>query len=279
VGPDAVAEIAAAARATRAAGSARVHARVFTDPPPPPDRDVGSAYEGVTDLAHWRTHVVHRELNGWWDALEERILARWPWLAGVADNDDDEPLTMNMVYIGTKGFFGTDEGGWRASDEGDVDAPGRHRADPVWIVEVLDQLDGAQPRGFGDVGGEACRRFGFGIDLRGHHERLGLTSRRGVGDPHLAGDVWIDASGRIRRATWTTSATRRPRAPWRGVRDFDRLWHTTELSDFGLVVDIEPPADVIDDSDLPPFPVVLYEIAGELWRMKRAYERRHQPPA
>jgi hypothetical protein len=157
----------------------------------------------------------------------------------------------------------------------DVDAPGRHRADPLWIVEVLRQVDGAQPRGLGEVGGESCRRFGFGIDLRGHRERLGLASRRAVGDPHLAGDVWIDAAGCIRRATWKTWAARRPRAPWRHVRDFDRPWHTTELSDFGLEVDIEPPTNLVLDSDLPPFPVVLYEIAGELWRMKRAYDRRH----
>ena len=242
MGTDALAEIAAAARATRAAGSARVHARVFTDPPRPPDRDVSSVREGVTDVARWRTHVVQRKLNGWWKALEERIVGRWPWLEDVADeDDDDEPLTMDTVYIGTKGFFSIDEGGWQAIDEGDVDAPGRQRGDPVWIVEVLGRVDDAQPRGLGEVGGESCRRFGFGIDLRGHRERLGLASRRAVGDPHLAGDVWIDAAGRIRRATWTSSAARRPRAPWRHVRDFDRPWHTTELSDFGLEVDIEPP--------------------------------------
>jgi hypothetical protein len=46
-----------------------------------------------------------------------------------------------------------------------------------------------------------------------------------------------------------------------------------------LEVDIEPPTNLIDDSDRPPFPVVLYEVAGELWRMKRAYDRRHPPPA
>jgi hypothetical protein len=276
VGTDAVAEIATAARATRAAGSARVHARVFTDPPQPPERDVSSVRDGVTDLARWRTRVVEREIGGWWKALGERIVGRWPWLQDVADDehDDDEPLTMGMVYIGTKGFFGTDEGGWGASGEGDVGAPARHRADPVWVVEVLGKVDGAQPRGRGEVRGEACRRFGFGIDLRGHRDRLGLASRRAVGDPHLAGDVWIDAAGRIRRATWTTSAARRPRAPWRGLRDFDRPWHMTELSEFGLEVDIEPPTNLIVDSDLPPFPVVLYEVTRELWRMKRAYDRR-----
>jgi hypothetical protein len=274
VGTDAVAEIAAAARTTRAAGSARVHARTFTDPPRPPDGDVSFGKEGVTDLARWRTRVVQRELGGWWDGLEKRIVERWPWLEDVDDDeDDDEPLTMGLVYIGTKGFFGTDEGGWHTIDHGDVDAPRRHRADPVWIVEVLGQVDGAHPRGLDEVGGEACRRFGFGIDLRGHRERLGLA-RRAVGDPHLAGDVWIDAAGRTRRATWTTSAARRPRALGRGLRDFDRPWHTTELSDFGLEVDIEAPTNLIVASHLPPFPVVLYEIAGELWRMKRAYDRR-----
>lgn len=113
MGTDAVAEIAAAARTTRAAGSARVHARVFTDPPLPPERDVSSARDGVTDLTRWRTRVVEREIGRWWETLEERIVRRWPWLEDAEDeDDDDEPLTMDMVYIGTKGFFGTDEGGW-----------------------------------------------------------------------------------------------------------------------------------------------------------------------
>jgi hypothetical protein len=130
VGTDAVAEIAAAVRTTRAAGSARVHGRVFTDPPPPPERDVSSVLDGVTDLARRRTRVVHRDVGGWWEALEDRLVGRWPWL----EDDDGEPLTMGMVYIGTQGFFGTDEGGWHASDQGDADAPARHRADPVWIA-------------------------------------------------------------------------------------------------------------------------------------------------
>jgi hypothetical protein len=191
MGANAVAEIAAATRATRAAGSARVHARVFTDPPQPPDRDVGSLCEGVTDLARWRTRVVQRNLSGFWEALEKRVVKRWPWLEDFADDedDDDEPLTMGMVYIGTKGFFGTDKGGWRASEEGDVDAPARHRADPVWIVEVLARVDGAHARGSDEVAGAPCTRLGFGIDLRGHRERLGLTSRRAVGNALVAGDV------------------------------------------------------------------------------------------
>jgi hypothetical protein len=279
VGPDAVAEIAAAARTTRAAGSARVHARVFTDPPQPPGRDIRSELDGVTDLERRRTRIVQRDIGRWWTALAERIVGRWPWLEEVVDDedDDDEPLTMGIVYTGTKGFFGTDEGGWQVSDEGDVDAPAHHRADPVWIVEVLGRVDGAHSRGVDEVGGEACRRFGFGIDVRGHCERLGLTSRRVVGDPLLAGDVWIDAAGRIRRVTWTTFPVRRPRAPWRVPRVVVSVWRTTELSDFGLVVDIEPPTNLIDNSDLPPFPVVLYEIAGELWRMKRGHDRRHPP--
>jgi hypothetical protein len=85
--------------------------------------------------------------------------------------------------------------------------------------------------------------------------------------------VWIDAAGRIRSVTWTTFAARRPRSPLRDLGVAEGLWHTTELSDFGLDVDIELPV-VVDDEDLPSFPVVLYEICGEMWRAKRAYDRR-----
>jgi hypothetical protein len=152
-------------RARRGRRAPRACTRAFTDPPQPPDRDVSSALDGVTDLERWRTRIVEREMGRWWTALTDRIVGRWPWLEDVVDDEDadDEPLTMDMVYIGTKGFFGTDEGGWRVSDEGDVDAPARHRAGPVWIVEVLGRVDGAHSRGLDEVGGEACRRFGFGI--------------------------------------------------------------------------------------------------------------------
>ncbi len=160
MGADAVAEIAAAARKTRAAGSARVHMVVFTDPPPDPDHDVSSAYEGVTDLARRRTRVAQREIGRWSVALQERIVERWPWLEAILDDEDDhdEALTVGMVYIGTQAFFGSDEGGWRAIDEGEVDAPARHRADPVWILEVLSRVDGAHARGSEEVAGAPCTR-------------------------------------------------------------------------------------------------------------------------
>ena len=146
----------------------------------------------------------------------------------------------------------------------------------MWIAEVLGRVDGALERAGDAVGGEPCRRFGFGIDLRHHRERLALRSQRPLGDPRLAGDVWIDAAGRIRRVTWTRVAARRPRSPLRDIGVAEGLWHTTELSDFGLDVYIEPPA-VVDDEDLPSFPVVLWEVSGALWRAKRAYDRRQAP--
>jgi hypothetical protein len=106
VGTDAVAEIAAAARTTRAAGSARVHARVFTDPPQPPDRDVSSALDGMTDLERRRTRIVQREIGGWWTALAQRIVGRWPWLEDVVDDggDDDEPLTIGTTELSDFGL-------------------------------------------------------------------------------------------------------------------------------------------------------------------------------
>lgn len=41
--------------------------------------------------------------------------------------------------------------------------------------------------------------------------------------------------------------------------------------DFGLAVDVHPPPVVRDRT---PWPVVLAQAAWELWRRKRAYERR-----
>jgi hypothetical protein len=59
----------------------------------------------------------------------------------------------------------------------------------------------------------------------------------------------------------------------RDVAVVDGMWHTTELSDFGVEVDIQVPA-VVDDDDPQSFPRLLYEVAGVLWRAKRAYARR-----
>src|SRR4051812_34703565 len=98
VGTQAVEEITAAARTTLAAGSARVHARVFSDPPRPPDRDRGSGRGGVTDCARRRTRVEQRSTGRGWESIGARLVERWPWLeeidGGEQDGEDDEPLSM-----------------------------------------------------------------------------------------------------------------------------------------------------------------------------------------
>jgi hypothetical protein len=240
-------EIAAAARRTLAAGSARVHVRAFNHPPRPVARDLGFVQEGMTDLVRRRTRVEHRFSGRGWDASVERFVEHFPWF-----DEDGGSASMTMLYAGTESFFRVDcGGGWRSPCDGDVAAPRRHTADPVWIVEVLCQVDGAEQRAAGEACGESCRRFGFGIDLRGHRERVEVPPRGVLRGPHLAGDVWIDAAGRIRRVTRTSFAARRPRLPWRGAG----AWYTTERSDFGVDADIELPAVV--DRDRTAWPAVL----------------------
>ena len=275
VGTHAVEEIAAAARETVASGSARVHARVFSDPPQPPEHDFGSVQEGVTDFARRRTRAEERPTGRGWESLVGRFVARWPWLddlGGEEDDGEDEQQPVRIVYAGTNRYVYGDDRGWcsYSGDDGDDDASARHTLDPAWIVGVLAGVDGACERAAGRVGGEPCRRFGFGIDLRRHLERLALRSQRPFGNPHLAGDVWIDAAGRIRRVTWTSFAARRPRSPLRDVGVVEGLWRTTELSAFGLAVDIEVPV-VVEDDDRRPWPLVLWQLSGAMWRAKRAY--------
>jgi hypothetical protein len=274
VGAHAVDEIAAAARTTLAAGSARVHGRIFHDPPRPPETDLGSRFQGVTDLARHRTRVEQRFSGHCWGALDELLVERFPWLGDVEGDADDVPESMTMVYAGTRRFFGDDRG-WYSVGEGDVQARRRHEADPVWIVEVLGRVDGAEERAADDVRGEPCRRLGFGIDLRRHRERLSLPSRGALAGPRLAGDVWIDAAGRIRRVTWASATARRPRSPLNtGIGH--GVWHTTELWDFGVGVDIDVPKV---EPDRTPFLRTLFEISAEVWRTKRAYERRSRTNA
>jgi hypothetical protein len=251
---------------------------VFTDPPRPSERDISSAYKGVTDLARWRTRVAYRDLNGWWEALEERIVGRWPWLEDVADDeDDDEPLTMGMVYIGTRGSSGpmraAGEQAIKAmSTRPDVSGPIRcgswrscarstPRSRAVW-ARWAGRRAGAS--GSGSISAATASASGCRLGVRAA-TRTSLAT---------CGSTPPGASG-ARRGRPRRHAVRARRGATCAI--FDRLWHTTELSDLGLEVDIEPPTNLIDDSDLAPFPVV-YEIAGELWRMKRAYDRRQPHP-
>jgi hypothetical protein len=173
VGSEAVEEIAAAARTTLAAGSARVRERVFSDPPRSTPFDIDFDFdvvkEGVTDLARRRTRVEQSMTA--WEGLSERLLKRFP--------------------------------------------------------------------------------------------------------ASIAGDVWIDSAGRIRRVTWTTFAVRRPRSPLR-TNGAQSAWHTTELWDFGIDVDIELPDIRNQDVEVRSWPVVLYGLFGEMWRARRAYARRER---
>jgi hypothetical protein len=90
----AVEEIAAAARRTLPAGSARVHVRAFHDPPGPVARDLGFVQEGVTDLARRRTRVEHRFSGRGWDATVEGFVEHFPWF-----DEDDGSAWMTMLWL------------------------------------------------------------------------------------------------------------------------------------------------------------------------------------
>jgi len=137
VGTQAVEEIAAAARTTLAAGSARVRERVFSDPPRSTPFDVDFVKEGVSDLARGRTRVEQSTTA--WQELWERLLQRFPWLD---EDQEGSSASMTFVYAGTRSYFGDPRRGWCLGGEGDERAScrmahdravglrhrGRHRA-------------------------------------------------------------------------------------------------------------------------------------------------------
>jgi hypothetical protein len=71
---------------------------------------------------------------------------------------------------------------------------------------------------------------------------------------------------------------RRPRSPLRS-NGAQSAWHTTELWDFGIDVDIELPDIRNQDVEIRPWPVVLYGLFGEMWRARRAYAGCDDRPA
>jgi hypothetical protein len=235
--------------------------------------------EGVADLARRRLRASVEAGPGW-EHVGHLLLERFPWLDdGGEDEDDGEDPEALEVYSGTARYFGSEEN-WFQPAKGDPTASRRSPNDPLWIVEALAVVDGAgAPRpGRELVRSTSCRRAAFVVDPHEHaaelevpppHPLLGRITDAAQGlSRRLTGEVWIDDDDRVRRVSWTRVIARRPRSL--GKPPPSRLWHTTELWDFGVGVDIEIPTPQPDER------VRVGEIVGAmrwLWRRKRAYER------
>ena len=176
-----------------------------------------------------------------------------------------------MVYAGTASFVGSGDR-WTGMGGGDVDAGRRGHTDPAWIVEALQYTDEAWPDA--DSPDEAvrdalCARWHFRLDPNPRRPGLDVPPHGGSRAPRLAGQVWIDADGRIRRTNWTRLPRQRPRSP-RKFHDGPPRWRTTDLWDFGVFVDVELPEVTRDRA---PWPIAMAQFSWDLWRRKRAHTR------
>ena len=123
------------------------------------------------------------------------------------------------------------------------DEPRRKPSDPTWVLDVLAHAGHEAWRGDG--------RYEFVTDLRGTGEAIVPPphSRRQL--PVIAGEVWLDAGGRVRRVTW------------RATPGKDE-WTSTELWDFGTPVEIPP---------RPPSPSLARSIGEILWALRPTRRR------
>jgi hypothetical protein len=255
--------VAPAARATLASGTARVWQESFFHPPEARLERFVTSQEGVTDLAARRTRT-EQEVPSFLGEWAARTRERYPWLDGddSAERNERERPRPVIVYAGTAEFFGIGDR-WSAAVEGDHTAPARGTRDPLWIVEALTYADQETARAADVVRGVTCERWEFRVDPALHHEL------RTSGPERIAGDAWVDPEGRLRRVTWTRLARGRPR--WPRKASPRHLWHTTELWDFGVPVEIEVPT--VAPEQPTPWPIGVVQIAWELWRRRRAYRR------
>lgn len=227
----------AAARATLDAGSARVWRVWFGAPRAAAgETEVWSTEEGLSDFGACRTRTAQTAgtaLVRLANATEER----WPWLGDDSDTDDSPRY---RVYAGTASFFGAGSR-WSQITVGDVGARRRMHTDPAWILDALSQVQvrGVRRGQTDAVRGQPCERYGFEVDLKRAHDALQLPPYRGTRPPRLIGDAWIDAQGRLRRATWVRVNARRPRSPLKPPAT--STWQTVEFWDLGVAPAIEVP--------------------------------------
>jgi hypothetical protein len=204
----------------------------------------------VTEFARRRTRTTIEYAP--WPSVVDAVVERWPWL-----DDDEPPEASETVYAGEASFYFAGDGPGSRIGAGDPDSPRRCHTDPTWILDVLVHA-GREERLADD-------HLRFRTDLADTGAAIVIPPHRGRRPPLIAGEVWLDGEGRIRRATWRSVARRE--------QGGSVQWSTTELWDFGIPVEIARPDAPRD----PPLPVGLVSLAWTLWRRKRAYERRRDP--
>jgi hypothetical protein len=267
-------DVREAARCTLAAGGARVWMRGFLDPPPKQAflTVLLLAHEGVIDLPRRRARLRMLETPEM-DALTERITSRWPWLEdGLGEDSNEEPETATIVVGGRR--YALDRGHWVLADHES------QLGNPTWILDALAGARGATPIGAEEVRGTDCERYALEpVDLRtavkASGGRLELPPHGSLEHPTLQGDVWIDAGALIRRVTW--SQTPWGRARQRRRQAPHRLWHTVELWDFGLAVDIEEPKPEQPPDDSGLSAREAWQLATSLWQARAEHRRRGRP--
>lgn len=155
----------------------------------------------------------------------------------AADVDDVTELgePQEMIYDGANAYLHVADK-WTGFFLGDASGP-RTVNDPLWPLDALFGVRDAVEIGDDDVRGEAVTRHRVTIDLAQADAALsaGVTVPTG---PYRAifqipAEVWLDSAGRSRRIAVLADA------------DNDPIWSVVELWDFGVAVDIEPPAEVV----------------------------------
>jgi hypothetical protein len=243
-----------AARATLACGTARL--RTAWSPAPELDEaPFGSV--GVVDLG--RRLSRREDHSPKLEELDAKVTERFPWL------DDEEENGGEPYYQFEQGgtlIHGT-RGKWMRHDR-----PQRSFRDPTLVLDMLatGRVEDGFEKGSEEVRGVACARYGG---------RLPRSVAADVLDdgPRLHVRGWVDPEGRLVRGSWSSPPMVRPRRLSR--REIAPLWRTVEFWDFGLPLDIElPDAEPFDpdDEDLAS----LFEVAVDLWRMRRDWKRRQR---
>ena len=220
--------VAAAAARTVAAGTAQMLAAWCTGSPLPeaPDRRC----DGVADFAARRARVSQSLF------LTDRTAAALMELGDGEPGLRESAEQMEMIYDGANAYLRHADGwtGISLTDPGGPLGP----YDPLW---PLDALFGAGDDAV-EIGPEAVRgvpatRYRLTVDLG----RADAALPAGVSVPsgpyralsRMPAEVWLDAAGLARRI----SVSSEPAA----AAD-QQVWSIVELWDFGVTVNITPPA-------------------------------------